>query len=273
MRRRITLVNIDMQKDFCDPSGSLYVPGAEKDVDRTAMFIEKNIRKITDIKSTLDSHYLLHIGNPLWFVDGATRSKHPTPFSVVRADDVKAGVWTTSRPDQIAWTLDYLQKLEASGRIHVIWPPHCIIGSQGHAIADKLLGAIHLWEETRVNIAQAVTKGSNPRVEHFSAFRSEVPDPTDPSTLMNMDLVRSIEEADEIYLAGEATTHCVLATVTDLVSNFSSADAIKKTTLLIDCTSPVPDPTPGLFSSAMNAFVSDMKARGMRVCKSTDVTL
>lgn len=75
----IHLFCIDMQYDFCDPNGTLYVKGAEGDVDRAALFINKNRTKIEKITSTLDSHYQLHIGNPLWFVDGSTRSKHPAP--------------------------------------------------------------------------------------------------------------------------------------------------------------------------------------------------
>lgn len=269
----IHLLCIDMQNDFCDPNGTLYVKGAEQDVDRAALFIDKSRMAISKITATLDSHYQLHIGNPLWFLDGATRSNHPNPFTLIRADDVKGGVWTTARPEVLKWTISYLEALEKAGKIHTIWPPHCLIGTEGHAVSKKLQTAIHEWERARTNIARCVSKGSNPKVEHFSGFRSEVPDPEDPSTLMNTDLVRDIEEADQIILFGEASTHCVLETVSDLVSNFSDKDAIKKTTLLIDCTSPVPDPVPGLFSTRMDAFLRDMKARGMRICKSTEVTL
>lgn len=186
---------------------------------------------------------------------------------------MKTGIWTSTRPDLLKWTISYLEKLEAAGKLHTIWPPHCLIGTPGHAVSEKLQGAMHEWERDRIKIARCVSKGSNPKVEHFSGFRSEVPDHEDPSTLMNTDLVRDIEEADGIILFGEATTHCVLETVSDLVNNFSDPDAIKKTTLLLDCTSPVPDPVPGLFSTRMDTFLRDMKSRGMRICKSTEVTL
>jgi len=271
----IHLFCIDMQKDFCDRNGSLYVPGAEADVDRAALFIDHNRQAITKITATLDSHYRLHIGNPLWLVDGATRSHHPKPFTVIRADDVKTGIWTTTRPEFLKWTIYYLEALEKAGKIHTIWPPHCLIGTDGHALSARLQQAIGEWEEARTNIARCVSKGSNPKVEHFSGFRSEVADPEDPSTLMNTDLVRDIEEADQVILFGEATTHCVLETVTDLVNNFSDPQAIRKTTLLLDpCVSRTdPVPVPGLFSTRMDSFLRDMKARGMRICKSTEVTL
>ena len=39
--RSIHLLAIDPQNDFCDPSGSLYVPGADEDTKRLAGFVTK----------------------------------------------------------------------------------------------------------------------------------------------------------------------------------------------------------------------------------------
>jgi len=41
MAERIDLLIIDPQVDFCDPSGALYVPGAEKDMERLSEMVKR----------------------------------------------------------------------------------------------------------------------------------------------------------------------------------------------------------------------------------------
>lgn len=268
---RTQLFIIDPQRDFCDPSGTLYVPGADKDMDRLAAFIQKEGRNITQIGVTLDSHHQMHIGNPLWWFtkDG----KHPSPFTIIRAEDIQTGTWQVTLPQLTDWSLQYLTQLEQKGRVHCVWPFHCLIGTEGHSICHPLQEAIMEWENKTHRIAQCVTKGSNPRVEHFSVFRSEIPDPSDPSCLLNMKLVEQIEKADRILIAGEALSHCVLSSVRDLLESFGSAESVRKTTLLIDGTSSVPDPpgAPGLFSNPTKQFLADMKAKGMKISKFSEI--
>ena len=46
---KTVLLIVDMQNDFCLPSGSLYVPGAEKDVERLSRLIKKKTTVIDKI--------------------------------------------------------------------------------------------------------------------------------------------------------------------------------------------------------------------------------
>ena len=62
---RIELLIIDPQNDFCDPSGALYVPGADKDMDNVADFILAKKDKLDDIHATLDSHHFIDIAHPV----------------------------------------------------------------------------------------------------------------------------------------------------------------------------------------------------------------
>lgn len=55
------LVIVDPQHDFCDPSGALYVDGAERDMERLAIFVRKATPVLDDIHVSLDSHQDLHI--------------------------------------------------------------------------------------------------------------------------------------------------------------------------------------------------------------------
>jgi len=132
MSKRIELLVIDPQVDFCDPRGALYVPGAEKDMGRLAVMIRRLKSKIDDIHVTLDSHHTIHIAHPIFWKD--SRGNHPPVFTNISRADVENGVWTTTVPGLYRRALEYVRKLEQNGRYELtIWNPHCLIGSPGHA--------------------------------------------------------------------------------------------------------------------------------------------
>lgn len=56
MEQKKTLVIIDVQKDFYDPQGALYVPGGEKVIPVIKKYIEDNKASIEDIIFTQDWH-------------------------------------------------------------------------------------------------------------------------------------------------------------------------------------------------------------------------
>lgn len=261
---RAHLVAIDPQNDFCNPNGSLYVKGAEGDMDRLAAFAEKAIGKLADIHVTLDSHRIIDISHPTWWRDSA--GNHPAPFTMVAVADLEAGKWTTSQPSAYKRSLAYLKALASGGRYpHVIWPPHCLIGDEGHAIWPALSGVLHEWERKRYAQTDFVTKGSNPWTEHFSAVRAEVPDPEDPSTQINTGLIKTLEEADVIFLAGEALSHCMANSVRDIAAAFGDPAYVKKLVLLTDASSSVTG-----FETFGTDFVAEMIPKGMRTMTTND---
>lgn len=262
---KVHLICIDAQNDFCDPNGSLYVKGGDENVGRTAKMIERILPKLHEITCTMDSHRKIDISHPMWFVDD--HGKHPAPFTMIKADDVDLGRWRTTQPSARARTIQYLKALEATQRYpHVIWPEHCLIGDAGHNLHPTLSAAVHRWEEQRYAMVDVVTKGSNPWTEHFSAVQAEVPDPSDPSTQVNRRLVDALETADMVLWAGEARSHCLANTFRDVVKNFSDPKYVEKMVLLTDATSDVPG-----FENYGEAFVAEMKAKGMRTMKTTEV--
>jgi len=266
---KLHLLVIDPQNDFCDPNGSLYVPGAEEDIKRLASFVERMKDKLSDIHVTLDSHRKVDISHPIWWTDAAGRA--PAPFTLISAEDVAAGRWSTRIPSLHERSVAYLRELEKTGRYpHTIWPEHCLIGDEGHNVSKLLAAAIHDWED-RFAQADFVTKGSNPWTEHFSAVRAEVPDPEDPSTQVNTAFIETLEDADLILLAGEASTHCVMNTVADIAESFGDPKLIRKLVWLQDATSPVPDPSgTTLFSSKLRNVFADLVAQGMKVSTTHD---
>jgi nicotinamidase-related amidase len=104
---------------------------------------------------------------------------------------------------------------------------------------------------------------------------AEVPISKDPTTQLNGRFLNTMTEADLILVPGEASTHCVKATIEQVADNIGE-EHIKKFVLLTDCMSPVPaitDPDGNVvvdFPAMADAFLKDMEARGMQLTTSVD---
>ena len=273
---RTLLLVIDPQRSFCEVvdqtqqqtlhNGELCVPGAWEDMNRLANAIRNSGKKINSIVCTLDSHHPWHIAHGRWY------NPVPAPFTVlsnvngeiVGSDGNK---YDTAIPSLKSWTLNYLSELSNRKRYpHVIWPEHCLIGTLGSTVVPQLFEAFHEWSQVNKNNVTYVTKGSNPKVEHFGAVFAEVEDPQDFTTKLNTDFVNLVMSYDRILLAGEALSHCLANTVRDLSTQFPNGDLIRKCVLLQDCASSVPG-----FETLGDSFISDMCKLGMKVIKSDEI--
>jgi len=260
---QVQLLVIDPQIDFCDPSGALSVAGAGRDMARLAQMIKRLAPRLDQIHVTLDSHHLVDIAHPIFWQD--ERGSHPAPFTIISADDVEAGRWTAAQPEARQRAAAYVQALARHGRYPLcIWPPHCLIGSQGHAVLPVLFDALLDWKR-RWAVVDYVQKGSNIYTENYSAIQADVPDPSDPSTQVNTALVESLKQADILAVAGEAGSHCVANTVRDLADQFGDDRLISKIVLLRDAVSPV-----GGFEALEESFISEMTDRGMQLSTTTE---
>jgi nicotinamidase-related amidase len=261
------LLIIDPQNDFCDiPGAALPVPGADADMRRLAGFVRERGVAIGEITVTLDSHSPVDIAHPAWWQDrdGAA----PSPFTAITVQDVEQGLWRSRDPARQAQSLAYVRALAAGGKYTlVVWPEHCLVGSWGHNIHAALREAIDAWSRRTLKPVHVVFKGLNATTEHYSAARAEVPDPNDEDTALNTKLVRSLDAADRVIVAGEALSHCVAATVRDLDAAMRGGGA-RKMTLLTDCTSPVSQ-----FEALGAAFVNELSARGMRTATTAKLVL
>lgn len=263
------LITIDPQNDFCikdgpgGEKGALVVPGAAADMDRLGKFITKNKKRIEQIHCTLDSHQLVHIAHPAFWID-SRGMKHPDPYTLITEDDVVNGTWRAYNPKWQGEALKYVKALKANGRyVLVIWPPHCLIGTWGHAIVPSVAKALYEWE-AEFNRINFVAKGSNLFTEHYSGVRADVMDDSDPSTKLNTELIEVLTKADEILITGEALSHCVANTIRDIAAEFG-VDQVQKFTLLEDTTSNV-----GTFEKMGQDFVKEMVAKGMKITRTTD---
>ena len=266
MKRELLI--IDPQNDFVDTpgkAGSLAVPGAYQDCRRLATFIRRMGPTLADIHVTMDTHRRYDVAHPLWWKDPKTGDR-PKPFTMITSKEFgKAWVPFDTRSEMMDRMQSYIQALESGGRYPlVIWPEHCLIGTAGHNVQEDVAAAIGHWEATQIADVDFVTKGSNPFTEHYSAVKAEVPDPNDPSTQLNVQLIDILKNADIILIAGQALSHCVANTVRDIADNFGEEN-IRKMVLLEDCSSNVPG-----FEQMGKDFITQMSKRGMRVVKSTE---
>jgi nicotinamidase-related amidase len=94
---------------------------------------------------------------------------------------------------------------------------------------------------------------------------AEVPDADDPDTQLNTKFIATLAAADRIYVAGEAGSHCVKATVEHIADNFGG-QPLSKLVLVTDCMSPVAG-----FEPQYQAFLRAMQARGVLLMQAADV--
>jgi nicotinamidase/pyrazinamidase len=235
MRTRTALLIIDAQYDFCNPSGTLYVPGAEEDVKRIARLIAFEGDKIDGIFVTLDTHHALDIAHPLFWAD--PNGNTVAPFTKITAQAVADGRWIPRYQKEYVTT--YLKQLEADGGYHhFIWPEHCLVGSKGASLEDTLVDAIMAWVHRFHRDYVAVVKGLNPLTEHFGVFRAQVPIESDRLTELNGDFIDQLNSFERILVAGEARSHCVATSIAQIL-NYAPA-LVPKVYVLTDCMSDVP---------------------------------
>lgn len=258
------LLIIDAQNDFHDiPGAALPVPGAVKDTERIAALIKKTNPGV--IFSSLDSHHSLDIAHKAWFnkADGTPVDD----FTTILADDVKNGKYV-ARIDPVR-TLKYLEDLEIQGEFkHMIWPDHCLIGTTGHALHPVYFAAIKQWMIDNLKWVNYIYKGSNPFTEHFGIFRANIPIKEDVTTNVDQRVFTTLNNQDEVWLGGQARTHCVANTLKQLLQ--ISPQLAPKLVVLEDCTSNVAN-LPGDFYAMVDGIYADAKSKGVRFSKSTDL--
>lgn len=282
MAHSTQLLVIDPQNDFCDlpaawrpvdpvtgqrTAPSLPVAGAHADMQRTAAFIRAHGAALDGITTTLDSHQQFDIAHPGYWQQADGRAV--AAFTPVTAAQVRAGSFVPRNSALLQRTLHYLDALEQQGRYTLmVWPVHCEIGSWGHGVHTDVLAACSAWQLQRQRAVHNVFKGTNPFTEHYSAIEAEVPDADDPGTALNTRLLAALGAADRLFIAGEASSHCVRATTEHIVQHLPRLQpgwTPERITLLTDCMSPV-----GGFEAQHTAFLDAMRAQGVQLARSTD---
>jgi len=240
------LLIIDPQKDFMD-SGSLPVTGASDDMDRLGDFIENNTGKIQSICVTLDTHSLFHIGNKFAYTTTDNKEvdtdKYPISYDPINYIPKQGG----HVPGLKKHIDSYARKLGEKGGMHMLWPLHCQLGTSGHTIFEPLQTRLEKWSTKSSTEVRYIIKGCDTKYENFSVFRSAGVDkhnysnPNKEAYKFNLDLAKHLYQFPNLYIAGEARTHCVFDSTSDYVGWVNSKGNPKKQQIYIlwDCMSDV----------------------------------
>ncbi|RLA96061.1 MAG: bifunctional nicotinamidase/pyrazinamidase [Deltaproteobacteria bacterium] len=162
---KIGVIVVDVQGDFTEwKEGSLAVSGTDEAYVRQ---VEEATRKLRDagflIFATQDWHPPNHV---------SFYTNHPgkKPFEVIDVD----------------------------GRKQVLWPPHCVQGTEGARILvdNNLFRAV-------------VQKGRDPRYDSYSGFQDDGGQKTEMDTILRLNGIETV------VVYGIATDYCVKATALD----------------------------------------------------------
>ncbi len=264
-QQRVLLWLIDMQNDFILPAplGRLPVPNAVQDAQRTIEWLYRNVHSVTQIAASLDTHTPFQIFYPTWWRNA--QGEPPAPYTVISAEEVAKGVWTPTLDE--TWSVQYVEELEKVGKKQLmIWPFHCMEGTNGRALLPALAEAILYHSGARTAQPVYLTKGTIPQTEFYSVVEPEVKYPQHPDGGLNTRFLEFIAGFDLIYVAGEARSHCVLATLHSVLRYFADQpQVIAKLRFLEDCASSISG-----FEQSTEDQLGAMAAQGMRLVKSTD---
>jgi nicotinamidase-related amidase len=270
---RRLLIIIDMQNDFME-GGSLAVPGATADVERLTRWMYANLEGITAIMCSIDTHYPLQIFHPAMWADA--KGNPPADYTMITYDDVAAGKWRVVNGSATK-AQACLKALAGTGKVGVmVWPYHCLIGSDGWKLEQELDNLVLFHSAVRRTRPQLVFKGTDTYSEMYGIIEPEY----NPEGFVNYDVLNAIAQTDtqgdlkvnydEIYLAGEAASHCLLESGAQILRHFKDhPEVTQRITILEDCTSPIT----GYEQATRDAFDEFKRSYGIQVRKSTDVQL
>lgn len=282
------LMLIDVQNTFCIPDFELYVGGrsgrgAVEDNVRLCEFIYRNLGNITQITATMDTHMAMQVFHAIFFVDEA--GNHPGPYTDIHISELQegklkfnaalAGQFDIAPEYGQQLVLHYAQELQKSGKYALtIWPYHAMLGGIGHALVPAVEEALFFHTVARLSQLDIVTKGDTPFTENYSVIGPEVMTGPMDEIVGKHDqrFIQNLQDCDRLIIAGQAKSHCVAWTVSDLLDdiNLTDSELAKKVYLLEDCTSPVVVPGVVDHTDAADAAYERFAAAGMHLVKSTD---
>lgn len=285
---KIALIAIDVQNTFCLPGFELFVSGrsgngAVEDNRRLCEFIYRNLGAITTIVASMDTHRAMQVFHPVYLVDD--HGEHPAPLTLVSHEDILEGRWRfnsaiapslgISPQDGQLQLIHYTKQLKESGKYDLtIWPYHAMLGGVGHTLVPAFEEAAFFHTIARNTQTALIMKGEYATTESYSAIGPEVlSGPTGEAIASKDDtFLRTLMDHDLVFIAGEAKSHCVASTISDLLEQIRVQDMALagKVCLLEDCTSPVVVPGVIDYTEQADAAFKEFERAGMRLVQSTE---
>ena len=289
--KKILLI-IDPQNDFSviklgfrEDDGPLGVPGSNEDYERIAKLIEANI--FDEIHISLDTHTIKHIGHKGFYkandelreiIACKPWEEKFTPVDERLNDYVKD------------YAVKHGEARDARDFTYCIWDTHCLEDSSGHEIVKEITDALDKQskdETSEVKVRYHI-KGQNELTEMYSIFSAAVqPNRVNGSvgeykysgtksgaynrgegvgsyeeaknsfnleTSMNTELLAKLfRDNNEIYVCGQAKTHCVKDSVLDMIKYATDNGGLDRIHLITDCTSAIPESLDNIEATLTNS--------------------
>ncbi len=261
-KKSIVLFICDPQCDYL-ADGSIPIPNARTDSARLGDMINAHHADIHEIFVSLNSRHKTHISNPISWVnlDGST----PQPFITILKSDVEKGIYRARMPTLQESFLEYVTSLELAEREPLIlWPDHCLVGTEGHAVIPQVNEALQDWAGRNMYTVEYILKASSCATEMYSAISAEVPQASDPSTSLDTGIVERLMSADRVLICGISLSHAVKHTVKDLLKLWK--ENLRSNIYLVkDCCSTLPG-----FEGKADDFIREMLQSGVTVVNASD---
>lgn len=288
-RREVGLLLVDVQNTFSVPGFELFVSGrsgrgAVDDAARLSEFLYRNLENISRIHVTMDTHSAFQIFHPAFLLDEAGRN--PAPMTAISLEDVEAGRFRLNPEAASALgsgdaafldrhLLHYCRLLSREGKYRLmVWPYHAMLGGIGHALVSAVEEAVFFHTIARDSQASFELKGASPLTENYSVLRPEVLEDErgNPIAPRNEALLEKLLSYDALIVAGQAKSHCVSWTVSDLLEEIRRRNPglARKIYLLEDCMSPVVAPGVVDFTDDAEKAFREFEASGVRRVRASD---
>jgi len=235
----------------------------------------------------------VQIFHSIFFVND--EGEHPEPYSLISVDDIENRKWKFNNKlnHSLPYSTDYIERhlrhyteeLKKAGKYELtIWPYHAMLGGIGHALVSSIEEAIFFHTIARFSEPHIHVKGDHPLTEHYSVLKPEVSTGPDGKPLPQRDeslfqnpassraIYQKLIDNDIVIIAGQAKSHCVSWTVSDLLesANTEERNLINKIYLLEDCTSSVVVPGVIDYTDQADRAFQEFSEAGMNIVRSSD---
>jgi nicotinamidase-related amidase len=156
----------------------------------------------------------------------------------------------------------------------MVWPYHAMLGGIGHALVSAVEEAVFFHTIARESQASFELKGSSPLTENYSVLRPEVLEDEEGNAIAprNDALLEKLLSYDALLVAGQAKSHCVSWTLSDLLAEIRRRNPMlaKRIYLLEDCMSEVVAPGVADFTDDAARAFREFEAAGMHRVRASE---
>lgn len=178
------VIFVDVQNCF---ENELPIFGASLNLDQVIDQLNYDITNISYIAVIKDSHTGKEINNRFNWINST--GHHPDEYDIIQYEDIGKKWWATSV--SLEYAKYYSKYLLYQTKYPIItWPNHCISGTNGNDIDNRVKDFISNWEKSSNNSAIYLEKGLNLYSEQYGIL----PEARFPIVMRDKNIIHVINE-------------------------------------------------------------------------------